>query len=255
MRRWAGIWIGVAMLGMLSVAACGSGSGSTTTKVHTTDVVFAFVRPRTTASDRARTAALMQARFRALGARDTKVDLRDGRLVATGPTSLRRLAAAVVGRGLIEFRPVRALLPPAGADPRGAFQGGDIADGTALVGRGDASSAPRYLVGPAALTGGVASASAAARNFGASAGWVVDFSLTRAGKRSFNQLAAASFPQQPPQNSAAIVLDGVVQTAPAFSTPSFNGDVQISGSFTRAEAEALAAVLNTGAFPAVVHRV
>ena len=81
------------------------------------------------------------------------------------------------------------------------------------------------------------------------------FSFNDVASARFNGLAAELFPKQSPQNSVAIVLDGVVQTAPAFQTSSFTGAVQISGNFTRAEAEALAAALRTGAYPVAVHLV
>ncbi len=248
MTRWAGIRVALAILGVLALAACGSGSSSTATKVQTTNVLFAFVQPATSAADRDRTADLMQARLRALGAHDAKVDVRDGRLVARGSPSLRRLAAAVEGRGLLEFRPVLAMVAPEGPTAIPSDSPAPV-----LPSRSGASSAVRYAVGPPALNGGIVSASA--RNLGGAEGWVVDFTFTREAKRIFNELAADSFPKQPPENSVAIVLDGVVQSAPAFRTPSFSGSVQISGNFTESEAEAIAAALDTGAYPVAVRTV
>jgi len=74
-------------------------------------------------------------------------------------------------------------------------------------------------------------------------------SLKSAGEKAFNQLAQVSFPKTPPQNAVAIVLDGVVQSAPAFQTPSFTGDVEISGNFSQGDAEDLATVLKFGSLP------
>jgi preprotein translocase subunit SecD len=73
--------------------------------------------------------------------------------------------------------------------------------------------------------------------------------LKDSGRTRFNQLAQQSFPKQPPQNSVAIVLDGVVQSAPRFNEPNFPGDVTISGSFTQGEAGDLANILQYGALP------
>ncbi len=61
-----------------------------------------------------------------------------------------------------------------------------------------------------------------------------------------------SFGQSAPRNEVSIVLDGVVQSAPAFQTSSFNGAVQITGGskgFTPGEASDLATVINYGALP------
>ena len=45
------------------------------------------------------------------------------------------------------------------------------------------------------------------------------------------------------------MLDGVVQSAPAFQPPSFTGDVQITGNFSKDDAEDLATLLKYGALP------
>ncbi len=68
-------------------------------------------------------------------------------------------------------------------------------------------------------------------------------------------MARDQYDQPPPQNSVAFVLDGRVQSAPAFMTSSFDGDVQISGNFTQREAEQLAVVLRSGAYPVAVTQV
>jgi preprotein translocase subunit SecD len=47
----------------------------------------------------------------------------------------------------------------------------------------------------------------------------------------------------------AIVLDGVVQSAPSVNQPSFTGGVDITGSFSEGEAKDLARVLKSGALP------
>ena len=112
----------------------------------------------------------------------------------------------------------------------------------------DGAKGARYLLGAAALTGsGVRSARA--RFLGGTDGWVVLLRLNGEGRDKFNALAKASFPKEAPQNSVAIVLDGVVQSAPAFQTDTFDGDVQISGDFTETEARDLATVLQYGALP------
>jgi preprotein translocase subunit SecD len=107
--------------------------------------------------------------------------------------------------------------------------------------------APRLLLGPTALTGkGVDSAKS---RFSQGQGYAVTVAFNDTGAQEFDALAAASFPQSPPQNQVAIVLDGEVQSAPAFQTSSFSGDVEITGSFTPTEAEDLATIINYGALP------
>ena len=107
----------------------------------------------------------------------------------------------------------------------------------------------RYQLGPATITGkGVSGAKA--EFLGGAQGWVVNLSLKDDGATKFNQLAAASYQKQAPQNSVAIVLDGIVQSAPAFQTNNFSGgSVQISGGFSESDAKDLATVLQYGALP------
>ena len=90
---------------------------------------------------------------------------------------------------------------------------------------------------------------ASARFVGGADGWAVELTLNPLGSQQFNALAAQSYPKSPPQNAVAIVLDGVVQSAPAFRTSSFTGNVQITGNFSQSEAEDLATVLKFGALP------
>ncbi len=127
---------------------------------------------------------------------------------------------------------------PAAQDTRGAT--------VILPGRDPKGT--RYQLGPTALTGKLVTG-ADARFLGGADGWVVDITFNQDGSTKFNALAAASFPKAAPQNAVAIVLDGVVQSAPAFRTASFTGNVQISGNFTQTEAEDLATVLKFGSLP------
>jgi preprotein translocase subunit SecD len=122
-----------------------------------------------------------------------------------------------------------------------------------LPGRDTGDGPPiRYRLGPAALTGsGVGGAKAVFQAGGQ--GWVVNLELKDDGAAAFNKLAQESYPKTPPENSVAIVLDGVVQSAPAFQEPNFEGgNVQISGSFSEGDAKDLATVLQYGALPVVL---
>lgn len=73
----------------------------------------------------------------------------------------------------------------------------------------------------------------------------VNLTLTEEGARIFDAYAAAHFGEQ-----FAIVLDGIVVSAPVIQATRFGGQAQISGSFaTQAEVNSLVTVLNYGALP------
>jgi SecD/SecF fusion protein len=74
---------------------------------------------------------------------------------------------------------------------------------------------------------------------------LVDF--TPVGTRTFDQITAANVGKR-----LAIVLDGVVQSAPSIQERIARGKAQITGSFTTDEAHDLAIVLRAGALPAPV---
>jgi preprotein translocase subunit SecD len=91
-----------------------------------------------------------------------------------------------------------------------------------------------------------------------SRGWVVNVNLTSEGRGTFNQIASACFSQQQncPLGQLAIVLDDVIQSAPAVQQASFPDQITISGegasAFSEGEARSLARVLDRGAFPVQV---
>ncbi len=110
---------------------------------------------------------------------------------------------------------------------------------------------PRYVVGPAELTGtAVKSASAQLDN----GQWAVDLNLTAAGATKWNTFAQAQF-----HEIIAIDLDGQIISAPITqpsqsSFTSFGNSVQISGSFTENQAKTLATQFTYGALPVKLNR-
>ena len=109
------------------------------------------------------------------------------------------------------------------------------------------STALRYVLGPAELSG--TSVATAYASLNQANQWVVDYTLTKSGSPAWDRVAAANFHRQ-----LAIELDGVVQSAPlilpAQSTfTSYNGQGQISGSFTESSAKNLAVAMEFGALP------
>jgi preprotein translocase subunit SecD len=73
---------------------------------------------------------------------------------------------------------------------------------------------------------------------------VVNVDFTGEGSDAFDAMAAANFGQP-----VAIVLDGVVESAPTIQAQEFGGQAVISGTFDQARAENLALVLRFGALP------
>ncbi|WP_420626180.1 protein translocase subunit SecD [Candidatus Poriferisodalis sp.] len=114
----------------------------------------------------------------------------------------------------------------------------DVADrAVVLPGRGEPVG---YVLGPAELTGEAVSEAAATFNNE----WVVNLDLTDEGAVGFDEIAARYFGQQ-----VAIVLDGVVESAPVIRATEFEGTAVISGTFGEEEARDLAVALRFGALP------
>lgn len=115
-----------------------------------------------------------------------------------------------------------------------------------------------YSLGPVALTGAAVDGATAAVG---TTGWTVNptFKGGEDGIDQFNAVAAQCFsgaPTCPPlgglsnNGSLGIVLDSEVLSAPTIQQPEFTRDsIQITGSFTREEAESLAVALRFGSLP------
>jgi preprotein translocase subunit SecD len=102
----------------------------------------------------------------------------------------------------------------------------------------------RYVLGPAELTGKVVRTARAQAPQGFTGDWSVTADFTGAGSRQFDELAQRNF-----QRQVAIVLDGVVKSAPTINAQQFNGTAEITGQFSEREAKDLALVLRFGALP------
>jgi preprotein translocase subunit SecD len=185
----------------------------------------------------------------------------------------RAKAERIIGRTAeLRFRPVLAVLPP--YDPASAStttttvagsaateptsDGSDIPSTPAaedkpaatviLPGRKTGDSAPeRYQLGPTELTGKAVSGAKALFRQGAQ--WEVNVDFTDQGSGQWDELGQKNFKKQ-----VAIVLDGVVQSAPVIqgdnqAFESFGGSASITGDFSESEAKDLALVLRYGALP------
>lgn len=117
------------------------------------------------------------------------------------------------------------------------------------------SSTFRYVLGPADMTGKVVS-DASAQIDTSTGQYSVSLTLTSGGASKFDTIAASRYAcykqntANPPTCSLeAFELDGLVESAPTFQAASFNGNVQITGSFTSSQASALANELKYGSLP------
>jgi preprotein translocase subunit SecD len=107
----------------------------------------------------------------------------------------------------------------------------------------------KYVLAPADLVGtDIASATAGLPQQGAG-GWQVELQMTTEGAKKFATSTQNLSAQESPNDQFAIVLDGVVISAPSVNEPILGGSAVISGSFTADEARALAQVLKYGALP------
>jgi len=102
-----------------------------------------------------------------------------------------------------------------------------------------------FVLSPAALTGEVIDEAAATFQ----GEWIVNVSFNEEGSLLFDQMAAANY-----QKQVAIVLDGVVESAPTINATEFDGQAVISGTFDEEEAKNLALVLRFGALPVEFER-
>ena len=107
----------------------------------------------------------------------------------------------------------------------------------------------KYALAPADLVGtDIESATAGLPQQGAG-GWQVDLQMTTDGAKKFADSTTKLSALESPNDQFAIVLDGVVISAPSVNEPILGGSAVISGSFTADEARALAQVLKYGALP------
>jgi preprotein translocase subunit SecD len=111
----------------------------------------------------------------------------------------------------------------------------------------------KYVLGPVEIEGSqIARASSGLRTTAQGVvtnEWVVQLEFTGAGTTAFSATTQRLLALPPPQNQFAMVLDGLVISAPAVNDPITNGQAEISGTFTRESAATLANQLNFGSLP------
>ena len=112
----------------------------------------------------------------------------------------------------------------------------------------------KYILAPAEVLGRqISKASAGIDTQGGSA-WYVSLTFNGEGTTAFGALTTRVTTLAEPLNQVAIVLDGLVVSAPRINEPIPSGNAQITGSFTQLEAQDLANVLKYGALPLAFDR-
>jgi preprotein translocase subunit SecD len=131
----------------------------------------------------------------------------------------------------------------------------DDADGAYTPPAAGVTGDRKYRLGPVEITGDALDQATAVYQPGGQnvpldqVGWQVQFQLTGDGAARFSEITTRLQGRQ-----LAIVLDGVVQSAPTINEPITGGQGQITGGFDEAEAKDLAVVLNAGALPVELQR-
>jgi preprotein translocase subunit SecD len=113
--------------------------------------------------------------------------------------------------------------------------------------------AEKYILGPAEVLGtDVKTASAGLESSGqgvTTGNWQVNLEFTGSGRKKFGEITRRLFKETGDLNRFAIVLDGLVVSAPTTQSAILDGRAQITGNFTQDSATNLANVLKYGALP------
>jgi len=130
--------------------------------------------------------------------------------------------------------------------------GGDSPDGV-LVGC-DRAGINKYILGPAEVLGRQVTSASALIDPSAGSGWYVTLEFNGEGTSKFGAMTTRLTSLPAPQNQAAIVLDGLVYSAPRINEAINSGTAQITGNFTQEDATDLSNVLKYGALPLAFDR-
>jgi preprotein translocase subunit SecD len=135
------------------------------------------------------------------------------------------------------------------SDPEQVTVGSEFAEDEYAIAC-DRNGLEKFLLAPVAVSGSDVD-SAQANLDPQSVGWIVSLDFNSEGTKAFGEITTemAAQPPDSPGNRFAIVLDGVVVSAPGVNEPIPGGQAQISGQFTQDDATDLANVLKFGALP------
>lgn len=117
----------------------------------------------------------------------------------------------------------------------------------------DQTGAAKYILGPVEVDGtdlnSATSGLMPGSNGTVTNEWGVNLDFNGEGTTAFRETTERLTPLEPPRNQFAIVLDGLVVSAPSSNVAITNGEASISGSFTRDSAATLANQLSFGSLP------
>jgi len=118
----------------------------------------------------------------------------------------------------------------------------------------DRSGTSKFILAPAEVLGRQVSKAAAGIDTQAGNVWTVSLTFNGEGTKAFGALTARVTSLASPQNQVAIVLDGLVVSAPSINEAIPSGNAQITGNFSQTEAQDLSNVLKYGALPLAFDR-
>ena len=129
------------------------------------------------------------------------------------------------------------------------LQGGSTESPDVAVVSCDRTGTAKYILAPAQVLGSQIAQASSAIDQVSAAGWYVLIDFDSEGTKKFGALTTAVTGLPAPQNQVAIVLDGLVVSAPRINEAINAGSAQITGSFNQEDASNLANVLKYGALP------
>ena len=130
--------------------------------------------------------------------------------------------------------------------------GSDVASDVILACSTDGGA--KYILAGAEVLGRQVSKATAAVDTTTGGNWFVSLTFNGEGTKAFGDQTARVVSLTAPQNQVAIVLDGLVVSAPRINEAIRGGSAQITGNFTQVEAQDLANVLKYGSLPLAFDR-
>jgi preprotein translocase subunit SecD len=130
--------------------------------------------------------------------------------------------------------------------------GSDTASDVILACSTDGGS--KYILAGAEVLGRQVSKATAAVDPTTGGNWFVSLTFNGEGTKAFGDQTARVVSLPSPQNQVAIVLDGLVVSAPRINEPIRGGSAQITGNFSQVESQDLANVLKYGSLPLAFDR-
>ena len=118
----------------------------------------------------------------------------------------------------------------------------------------DRAGSSKFILAPAEVLGRQVSKASAGIDTQAGNVWTVALTFDGDGTKAFGALTTRVTSLTSPLNQVAIVLDGLVVSAPSINEAIPSGNAQITGNFSQTEAQDLANVLKYGALPLAFDR-